>query len=250
MNFPATRRMWCLVQQALREVRHLRFAWIVGLAALVMMAGVAVLREFNFGAEEERFLRDYAEATLALWGTVIAIVLNATLVQGGVERGAWVMAFVRGVRRHEWLLSRWLAVGVALAWLTLLGYLVLGIILARHGHEVPVRELIMAGGRMFLRLTLVSSFALLTCAASRGFLMASGLALGLTLAAQLASILEWAGRHSGTNGGWGWRLLDWLVPAFQMLDAGTPPVYALVYATGYAALYALLACMIFSCREI
>lgn len=250
MKFPAIRRMWWLVQQALREVRHLRFVWIVALAALVMIAGVAVLREFNFGTEEGRFLRDYAEATLALWGTVVAIVLNATLVQGGVERGVWVMAFVRGVRRSEWLLSRWLAVGVALAWLTLLGYLVLGIMLARHGHAVAIRELIMAGGRMFLRLMLVSSFALLTSAASRGFLMASGLALGLTLAAQLASILEWAGRHSGTSAGWGWRLLDWLVPAFQVLEAGTPAASALIYATVYAALYASLACMIFSRREI
>ena len=211
---------------------------------------MAVLREFNFGAEEERFLRDYAEATLALWGTVIAIILNASMVQGGVERGALVMTFIRGVRRHEWLFSRWLAVGVALAWLTLLGYFVLGIILAWHGHAVPVRELVMAGGRMFLRLALVSSFALLTCAASRGFLMASGLAVGLTLAAQLASILAWAGRHSGTTAGWGWRLLDWLVPAFQVLDAGTQAVYALIYATGYAAFYVALACMIFSRREI
>ncbi len=250
MKFPAIRRMWWLVQQALREVMHLRFVWIAGLTALVMIAGVAVLREFNFGAEEKRFLCDYAEATLALWGTVTAIVLNVSVVQGGVERGAWVMAFVRGVRRPEWLISRGLAVGVALAWLTLLGYLVLGLILAWHGHAVLVRELAMAGGRMYLRLALVSSFALLTCAASSGFLMASGLALGLTLAAQLASIVEWAGRHSGTTAGWGWRLLDWLVPAFQVLEAGTPAAYALIYATGYAALYALLACLIFSRREI
>lgn len=250
MNLASIRRMWWLVQQALREVMHLRLAWIIGLAALVMIAGVAVLREFNFGAEEPRFFRDYAEATLALWGTVIAIILNVVMVQGGVDRGALVMTFVRGVPRHEWLFSRWLAVGVALAWLTLLGYLVLGIILAWHGHAVPVRELVMAGGRMFLRLALVSSFALMTCAVSRGFLMAGGLALGLTLAAQLASILDWAGRHSGTTAAWGWRLLDWLVPAFQVLDAGTHAIHALIYAGGYAAFYVALACMIFSRREI
>ena len=250
MNFPATRRMWWLVQQALREIMHLRFAWIVGLATLAMIAGVAVLREFNFGAEEKRFLCDYAEATLAVWGAVIAIVLKISVVQGGVARGGLVMAFIRGVRRPEWLLSRWLAVGVALAWLTLFGYLVLGLVLAWHGHAVPVHELIMAGGRMFLRLLLVSSFALRACAASSGFLLASGMALGLTLAAQLASIVEWAGRHSGISAGWGWRLLDWLVPAFQVLDAGTPTAYAVIYASSYAALYAFLACVIFSRREI
>jgi hypothetical protein len=49
---------------------------------------------------------------------------------------------------------------------------------------------------------------------------------------------------------WGWQLLNWLVPSFQMLEAGTGGVAALIYATGYAALYALLACAIFSRREI
>jgi len=208
---------------------------------------VTVLREFNFGTDEGRFLRDYAEATLALWGTVIAIVLNVAMVQGGMERGSLAWTFVRGVRRHEWLLSRWLAVGVALAWLTLLGYLLLGILLNRCGHAVPVRELAQAGGRMFLRLLLVSSFALAACAATRGLVLASGLALGLTLAAQLASVLEWAGRHSGMAARWGWQMLDWLVPSFQALDGGMNGV---VYTAGYAALYLVLACAFFSGREI
>ena len=250
MSFPAARRMWWLVQQALREAVQLRFPWIVGLAAGVMIAGVSVLREFNFGAEEGRFLRDYAEATLALWGAVVAIGLNLALVQGGVERGALVMMFMRGARRHEWLLSRWLAVGVALAWLTLLGYLLLEILLAWQGRALPVSELAQAGGRMFLRLALVSSFALTACAVSRGLLLASGLALGLTLAAQLASILDWVGRHDATSLRWGWRLLDWAVPAFQVLESGTSLAGAVAYAGGYMALYALLACVIFSLREI
>ena len=249
MKFAAGSRMWWLVQQALREVVHLRFVWLVAGIAAVMIAGVSVLREFNFGTEEGRFLRDYVEATLALWGTVIAVILNVTLVQGGVERGSLVLNLVRGVRRHEWLLSRWVAVAVALAWLTLLGYTMLAVLLVRHGHAVPVGALMPAGGRMFLRLLLVESFTLTACVATRGFLMASGLALGLTLAAQLASMLDWAGRHGGA-GAWGWRMVGWLVPSFQMLDAGVKALDALGYACGYAALYALLACAIFSRREI
>ena len=250
MNFPAARRMWWLVQQALREVVHLRFVWIAGLATLVMIVGVSVLREFNFGAEEARFVRDYSEATLSFWGTVVAVTLIVSMILGGAERGSLVLTLVRGVRRHEWLLSRWVAVIVALAWLALLGYVALGILLARHGHSIPAGGLMIAGGRMFLRLVLVSSFALIACVAVRGFLMASGLALALTLAAQLASILEWAGRHSGTTASWGWKVLGWVVPAFHVLDGGTRPVDAIIYAFGYAALYAMLASAIFSRREI
>ena len=250
MNFPVMRRMWWLVQQALREVVHLRFVWVAGLTGLVMIVGVSVLREFNFGTEEGRFMRDYVEATLALGGTVIAVILNVTMVQGGMERGALVMTLIRGVQRHEWLLSRWLAVAVALAWLTLLGYVTLGVLLLRHGHAAPIGELLLAGGRMFLRLALVSGFALTACVVARGFLMATGLALGLTLAAQLSPILEWAGRHGGASANWGWHLLSWVVPAFHVLDGSTNALDALIYASGYAALYALLACAFFSRREI
>jgi len=250
MNFPVARRMWWLLQQALREVVQQRFAWILGCTALVMIAGASVLREFNFGAEEGRFLRDFVEATLALWGTVMAIMLNVAMVQGGVELGSLVMTFMRGVRRHEWLLSRWVAVGVALAWLTVLGYLTLGGLLAWHGHAVPVGQLAVAGGRMFLRLALVSSFALTACAVSRGLLLATGLALSLTLAAQLSSILQWAGRHGGASARWGWQAIDWVVPAFRVLDSGTNALHALIYAASYAVLYALLACALFSRREI
>ena len=103
---------------------------------------------------------------------------------------------------------------------------------------------------MFLRLWLVSSFALTACAASRSLMLAGGLALGLTLAAQLSSILQWAGRHNGASARWGWHLLDWLVPAFRVLDSDANALHALAYATCYAALYVLLACALFSRREI
>lgn len=250
MSLSVAPRMWWMIQHALREVIHLRFAWMMSLTTLVLIAGVSVLRDFNFGAGEARFLCDYTEATLALWGGMIAIILNLTMVQGGMDRGTWAMSFMRGARRHEWLLSRWVAVGVALAWLVLLGYLTLGVLLHRYAHGFSVFELMMAGGRMFLRLLLVSSFTLTACVVTRGFLMASGLALGLTLAAQLTTILEWAGQHGGTTAQWGWKILGWVVPAFHVLDGGTKPLAALVYAVGYAALYALVACAIFSRREI
>ena len=45
-------------------------------------------------------------------------------------------------------------------------------------------------------------------------------------------------------------MLSGVVPAFHVLDGSTKALDALIYASGYAMLYALLACAIFSRREI
>jgi len=37
MTLSASRRMWWLVQQGLREIVQLRFAWIAGLTTVVMI---------------------------------------------------------------------------------------------------------------------------------------------------------------------------------------------------------------------
>ena len=73
MNAGRMNRGWWLIQQALGEAWHLRAGRVIVFAALVVAAGASVLREFNFGAEEPRFLCDFAEGTIALFGTVLAI---------------------------------------------------------------------------------------------------------------------------------------------------------------------------------
>jgi ABC-type transport system involved in multi-copper enzyme maturation permease subunit len=243
-------RWWWLTQQALAEARHLKLVWIMLIATLALVAGASMLREFNFGAEEPRFIRDFAEGALALFGTVLAIALSAVLVQGGLATDGIGFVLVRGVRRHEWLLSRWLAVCVSLGWLVLAGYLLLGALLGFHGHPISVELLVRNAGLMFLRLALVAEFALLCSVAARGFPLAVVLSLALSLAAQLAPMIEWAQRHGGNSGRWLWTSLAWLVPSFEAFESGNEFGHAIAYAGGYAIIYLGVSCLIFSQREL
>jgi hypothetical protein len=243
-------RWWWLTQQALDEARHLRLAWIMLIAALALVAGASVLREFNFGAEESRFVRDFAEGALALFGTVLAIALSAVLVQGGLANDGVGFVLVRGVRRHEWLLSRWLAVCVALGWLVLPGYLLLGALLRARGHPVSVELLVRNAGLMFLRLAVIADFSLLCSVVARGFPLAVVLSLALSLAAQLAPMIEWAQRHGGNSGQWLWTLLAWLVPNFDAFEPGGELGHAVAYAGSYAIIYLGVSSLIFSQREL
>ncbi len=243
-------RWWWLTQQALDEARHLRLVWVILIAAFTLAAGASTLREFNFGAEESRFIRDFAEGTLVLFGTILVIVLSTVLVQGGLAHDGVGFVLVRGVPRHEWLLSRWLAVCVALGWLVLPGYLLLGVILNAHGHPISAGLLLRNAGLMFLRLAVVADFALLGSVVTRGFPLAVFLSLALALASQFAPIIEWAQRHGENSGRWLWASLAWVVPSFEVFEPGNEFGHAIAYAGGYAIIYLGVSCLIFSQREL
>jgi len=246
----SARRVWLLAQLALGEAVHLRLAWVLACAALALVAGISVLREFNFGLEEARFFEDVTEGTLMLFGTAQAILLVVTLVHGGLERGRAGLLFTRGVRRPEWLVACLVAVWVSLAWLALAAHVLLGLLLAWHGHAVSVAGLAVTGGLAMLRLGLVACFALAMCAVSRSPLLAMTLALALTVTAQLAPVIAWAASHGRPAARVAWSVLDWMLPNFAALEAGPGVGGALAYAADYAALYVALACLVFSRREL
>jgi ABC-type transport system involved in multi-copper enzyme maturation permease subunit len=244
------RRVCLLTRHALSEAAHLRLAWMLVLAALALVAGASVLREFNFGQEEARFFQDLTQGTLMLFGTAQAILLTVTLVLGGLERGLPGLLFTRGVRRAEWLVACLLATWVSLAWLSLAVHVVLGLLLAGHGHPVALAELFRAGGAGLLRLGLVACFALAMCTVTRSPLLATTLSLALTFAAQLAPVIAWAGSHGRPAARPIWIGLERLLPNFATIEPGPGFAWSFVYATGYAVLYTALACLVFARREL
>lgn len=231
-------------RQALREMARQRLPWYLAGVGLAMVLGTGLLRELNFGKAEQRFLRDFAEAVLVLGGTVLALLLPVGLLQGEMARSSLVLTTVRGVRRGEWLLGRWLAVAGVLVGLAALGHLLMAIMLRRYGHEMSWSELAEATLRLSLRLWLTAGFALMASVLARSAMLAWGMAIGLTLVAQLADIMGWAGQRAGAA--WSW--LGHFVPVFAVID-GASPWSAAIYALAYTGLFVGLACWAFLHRE-
>jgi ABC-type transport system involved in multi-copper enzyme maturation permease subunit len=242
--------MWLLALHALREAAHLKLAWVLTLAALALVTGVSALREFNFGIEEARFFADLTRGTLLLFGTAQAILLTVAIVHGGLEKGVPGLLFTRGVRRWEWMVASLGAVWVSLGWLALGAYLLLGFLLASHGHAISPGALSLECGHAVLRLGLVACFALATCAVCRSPLLAASLALALTLTAQLAPIIGLAESQGRPAVRLAWGVLARILPDFAALEAPSGAATSVLYAAGYAALYTTAACLVFSRREL
>lgn len=249
MTPAAVRRIRVLTQSALREAAHLRLAWVLCLVAGLFAAGGGVLLDFNFGAEEPRFIADYARGTLHLWGTVLAVLLGGSLYFGALERRTLPLLLVRGVARGEWLTSQLLAVWVALMWLTLTIAVCLWGGLRWHGQSVELFLVLRALGPGVWQLYLVATMTLAMCTLSRHLFLATVLSLGLALAAQLAPLIDWAQQHTNGAGRFGWMLLGVLLPDFPRLET-LPPVRALLSAGSYAAAYFGGAVLAFSRREL
>lgn len=249
MSLAALRRIWILAQGALREAVHLRLAWVLCLVAGLFAAGGGVLLDFNFGAEEARFIADYARGTLHLWGTALAVLLGGSLYFGALERRTLPLLLVRGVTRGEWLTAQLLAVWVALMWLTLTVAVCLWAGLRGRGQPVELAAVLRALGPGVGQLCLVAAMMLAMCTLSRHLLLAAVLSLGLALAAQLAPIIDWARQHADGAGRLGWMLLGALLPDFARLET-LPPARALLSAGSHVAVYFGGAVLVFSRREL
>ncbi len=247
MNSRSAVRLWLLTTQALREAAHLRLAWALAAAALALTGAATLLREFNFGAEEARFLCDMAEGALMLFGLLLAIALPVALFHLRSLRDSYGVLQMHGVRRHEWLLSRALASGVAVLWLALIVQCLLAVLLWRSGLVIPPAALAVAGGTSALRLMVVACLAVAMCSLCDGPLLAAILTLAFTLSAQLSPVIVWAQQRGSDAMRAVWRVLDWALPDFQSVGVSG---FQLAYVSGYMALYLALACWTFSRREL
>lgn len=241
------RHWWRVTLWALRAVGHWRGAWAVGVVVVALVAATGAAREFNFGEEEPRFLRDVGLSVLGLGGTLLALLLPLMLCHDGLQQTATLL-LARGVGRGTWLLALWSAAGVALAWLVLLGGGALAGVLTGTGHPVPWPEFGATLAALLAQLLVVAAAGLLFAVVCRGPALALMLGIGYAAAAHLAPVLAVAAARST---GWSraaWNALGWIVPDFPALAARGGMGLAL--AAGYAALALLAAGLIFSRREL
>jgi len=98
----------------LEAVRQRLFGALLVLAA-GMIAGAQLLREFNFGSSELKFITDFGFGAVTLFGTILAVVTAAQLFFAEIENRTALTLLAKPVFRAEFVLGKFAGVAVVLA---------------------------------------------------------------------------------------------------------------------------------------
>lgn len=243
------RRFWALVQFSLAVALRLRAGWSIGLGAVALVAGGALLREMHFGSAEAGFLVDYVGVVFALGGAWLAALAGPAVFFEGVRSRTTAVLLLHGAPRGAVIAAHVAAVVVVLGWLAVLCGLVAVALLHGLGHEASTGEALRGLARGTGPLLVLGAAGVLFATLTRGGLLATVLTLALALAGHLAPAIAHAGTHVTGAGRVGWTLLGWLVPNFSAAD-DAPGLLAAGYFVAYAIVYTTLAAWVFSHREL
>lgn len=237
------------VRLGLQEAWHWRAGWMIAAVAIAIIGLAALLREFNFGTEEPRFLINSARVALQWCGALYLALAGPALVHGGIESRLAALMFVRGMRRGEWLVAQWLVLLALTGGLAVVAGLALAAALAAlgHGAVAPAGWALLASGAG--PLIILAGASLFSATLTRSTPLATVVTLALAVAGQLAPVLRVVQDRAGTVQQWLWRGLDWLVPDFSVFQSAGSAT-ALLHAFGYSAAYGLAAFLILRRRDI
>lgn len=245
----ALRQFWALTQFWLALALRLRVAWGLGGAALALIGGGAVLREFHFGSAERIFLIDYGATVLALSGSLLAALAGPALFFSGLQTRVTAIVLLHGGARGRIVVTQAIAIAVVLGWLAVLCGAATAVLFPVIGHGAATGAAIRAMALELAPLLVTAAMSLFFATISGNALLATTLALAATLVGQLAPAIGFAaGKASGAGKGL-WLLLSWLAPNLAIGEsAALGP--ALVYLAAYAALYVGLAAWCFTRRDL
>ncbi len=239
-------RVRLVALMVVREALHLRILPLFLVVALLPLASVGWLREFNFGTAEGKFIVDFGHGALGAGGLVLAVLAAVQLTLGDLEGRTVPMLLTRALTPAEFLygkligllaLMTWFAAGVGGVLVAVLGWRL-------GGAAIPWAAALGGLGFIWLKLAVTVALTLLVCSYARSALFATGAALLLVMLAHL--------RHlAGSGSDWTHGLVI-VLPDFQFFDperiAAMPAATraslaacSVAYAVAYVVLYSSLA---------
>ena len=272
----ALRRTALIAASTLRESLRQRTPALLAALAAALAGGAWLLRDFNFGASELRFLLDAGLGAEALFGALLAVVVTAHRFFSALDRGTAQLVLARPVRRAEYiaghlggvlvlllgfclLLTVWMA---ALLWWRETGLMRADPGAFAQGRRVPYAGLAWAGLAQWLRLSVLAAVTLFFASYARSGLFATLAGFGAFVACQAKHL---ACDHFGAaaspwarGGAW---LLGALVPDLHRFDLADQVAAGESIAPGqiaglaagaaiYVAAFGILAACCFQRREL
>jgi ABC-type transport system involved in multi-copper enzyme maturation permease subunit len=233
------RRVRLIARHTLGEALRLRLTLLLGLIGAALVIGALGLREFNFGADELKFIGDFGLGALGGFGTLLAALATAQLFFSEIQGRAAYCLLTRPVRRWEYIWGKFAGICALLALFTaFLGALIAGLLFWRGIQlgvtAVPLMVFLCACAIQWLKLTLVAGMTLLVCSYSGSALFASCAGLILAVISHVRPFVS-----GGSRMGW---LRVWpnlaLFDAETVLAAMQPPTVAMLFGViGYWAIY-------------
>ncbi|MDR2512552.1 MAG: ABC transporter permease [Puniceicoccales bacterium] len=278
MNREALQRVASLATNTFTEALRQRFfAFLMLLGVMLALSGI-LLRTFNFGTSELKFLADFGFGGVFLFGSILAVVMTVQLFFSELESRTALTLLARPVRRWEFFIGKFFGIQILLAVFIAVLIGVLGALLAMRSWELgrealrlgmpepwfSTHGLLVFAFLQCLRLAIVSALTLFVCSFARTFLYAVVVSAMATLACQLQGIGDAALAQNKQE-----TLLHLFVencgrviPDLQVFDLGAPlvlqreglPATVVLGVIGYGLLYIpvllLLGIWLFRDREI
>lgn len=254
------RRVRVLAGLTVREAVRRRVVGLALLLALGFVLSLQGLRLLNFGASELHFLTDVGFGAISFFGAVLTVVLSAQLFLGDLESGAARALLAKPVGRGEYVVGRFIGIGVVTTLFCLLGTALLGGQLAwceaalaasyDEGAElvrgVEFGWVVVAGLAQAMKLLIIAGYVVLVSTYARSGLLATGVGLVVWLAGQVQPLLVAvgsAGRGWATQGSA--RIVGGVVPDLQRYDLGERILSGAAFdVSGLGLLAAYAACYV------
>ncbi|MBK8479099.1 MAG: ABC transporter permease [Opitutaceae bacterium] len=271
-------RVGVLAGNAFREaVRHHVFRFMT-LFAVALILGCLGLGELNFGESEAKFIADFGQGALVLFGSILTIGTAVQWLGGDGEPRAVLTVLAKPLRRSEYVCGRFLGTWmVVLVFCALVTALLVGVLWTRTPaasveamHEAPLVGLggvslagvAVAGALQAVKFGLLTAMVLLIAS----FAQTNLFALSVSALVLVICHLQYLARDSWQAGqGWierlGGSLVGLVFPNFQLFGGGewlevgvgvslVAAGRVAAYGLAYTAVFLVLAVWSFRRREI
>lgn len=240
-----------------REAVRDRVLYLFLVFALVVIGAARFLSLLTVG-DEDKIIKDLGLSAMSLFGVMTAVFVGVSLVFKEIERRTVYTLLANPVRRWQFVVGKYAGLLAVLGANLVLMAVALAALLAIRGED-PGR-LVAAEALVFLRLALVTAFAILFSCLTKPILAALA-----TTAVYVVGSVSWSfdllrARMPTPAGKMLCDVLHVIVPNLDRLDiraqavhgAALPPGYvgsAVAYGLCYTAVVIAAACLVFERRE-
>ena len=223
-----------------------RILYVIGLFALLMVAGVRLIPELSVGTEDKIFL-DFGLAAISILGLIVTVFVGTGLVNKEIEKRTVYILVAKPLSRSELIVGKYIGLSSVLAILLIAMTIIYGLILSFSGISYPIGSILVTIIFMFVQLSLLTAVAILFGVFTSS-LLATLFTFGIYLMGNLSRDLVKLGDLSDNPGIKKLMMgLYVVLPDLNRFDLKNDAVYGILPSIsnsltnlGYALLYTML----------